>query len=291
MNNLNGALLMIVSMGLFAVEDMFIKLASAKVPVGQVLLILGLGGTACFATFAAIRRERLFPRELLAPTLLIRNIAELVGTCAFVLALALVPISTASAILQALPLAVTVLAALVLGETVRWRRWVAIGAGFLGVLMIVRPSLDGFEPAALLPVLAVLAFAMRDVATRMAPVSLSTLQISMWAYAMAIPAGVAVLLTSGGMEPIAIREAVYLFVAIAFGIVAYYVIIVSLRISELSAIAPFRYSRLVFAMVIGMAVFGERPDAFTLAGITLIIGSGLYTLARQRALFSEARQG
>jgi drug/metabolite transporter (DMT)-like permease len=291
MNNLRGALLMIVSMGLFAIEDMLIKLVSLQIPVGQVLLILALGGTVAFAVAASARRQTLFPRELLQPTLLLRNSAELVATCCFVLALSLIPISTASAILQATPLAVTMCAALFLGETVGWRRWMAIGVGFLGVLLIVRPGLGGFQPASLLAVVAVLALALRDVATRLIPPNLSTAQVSLWAYVMIIPAGLVLLTLSDGLQPIAAREAGFLLAAIFIGVAAYSLIVMALRSSDLSAIAPFRYSRLLFAMAIGLTVFGERPDAFTVAGAALVIASGLYALARERALFSEARQG
>lgn len=289
MDNLRGTILMIVAMAFFAVEDMLIKLLSAQMPVGQILMALGFGGALIFAAISLARGERLFSADLLAAPVMLRNAGELIGTACFISALALIPLSTASAILQAMPLAVTLGAALFLREPVGWRRWSAIVIGFLGVLLILRPGFEGFEPAALLAVAAVAGLAMRDLATRAVPPAITTMQLSAYAFALIALPGVAMLVfgTQAAVIPGASGMA-GLAAALACGVLGYYAITVALRVSEISAIAPFRYTRLVFALALGFAVFDERPDAATLAGAALIIGSGLYTLLRERQLARRA---
>lgn len=291
MNNLRGAVLMIFSMAIFAVEDMLIKQASTHLPVGEILMILGLFAALVFASLAAIRSQRLFPRDLLNPVILLRNISEVVGTFGIVTALSLVDLSTASAILQALPLVVTLIAALFLGETVGWRRWSAIGVGFLGMLLIIRPGTAGFEPEALFAVLGVLGLSLRDLTTRIAPPSMSSIQLAQWGYITLFLLGLGMTVAGEGIQPVSVPVFWLLTGIVVAGVLGYYLIVESLRISALSAIAPFRYSRLVFAMALAVVFLGERPDLLTLAGTSLIICSGLYTLARERALFSRAHQG
>ena len=155
---------MVAAMAGFAVEDACIKLIAEVMPVGQILALLGAGGTLVFAALARRSGARLVSRDALARPVLLRNLGDVSAAVCFVTALALTPLSSASAILQAAPLAVTAGAALFLGERVGWRRWSAIAVGFAGVLMIVRPGLDGFLPASIFAVLSVAGLALRDVA-------------------------------------------------------------------------------------------------------------------------------
>lgn len=290
MNNLRGALLMVLSMGGFALEDMIIKYTAATLPLGQILLFIGLGGSLLFAGVTFFQRQKLFPRELLNPALITRNLCEVIGTGGFATALALIPISTATAIQQSVPLLVTMGAAMFLGETVGWRRWTAILVGFAGMLLIIRPGAAGFEPASLFAVLGAVGLAARDVVTPRIPRTMTGLQVATWGFVSMIPLGAVMLAFTGGAMPFSTGQLAMLSAAVALGVTCYYMLVQSVRIADLSAIAPFRYSRLLFALIIGLVVFAERPDLPTLAGAGLIIGSGLYTLARERALFSKARR-
>jgi drug/metabolite transporter (DMT)-like permease len=285
MDNLRGIVLMVAAMAGFALEDMFIKHVSASLPVGQILLVLGTGGAVIFSALALRKGARLISRDLISRPVLLRNAGELIGTLGFVLAISLTPLSSASAILQATPLAVTLGAALFLGEQVGWRRWSAIGIGFSGVLMVVRPGLEGFEPASLFALQAVFGLALRDLATRATPRTVTSLQLSAYAFAMLVPLGATLLLFgAGGLQPMPAPTVLKLSGALGFGVISYYAIVAAMRMGEVSVITPFRYSRLVFALFIGTLVFGERPDGWTLAGAALIIGSGLYTFAREAQL-------
>lgn len=288
MNNLNGILFIIAAMAAFTLEDMFIKRLSGDVPVGQILMLLGLGSGTVFAAAAVYRGDNLFAPAAWRGAAILRTLSEAVGAVAFATALSLVDISTVAAVFQALPLVITMGAALFLGEQVGWRRWSAICVGFVGVLMIVRPGLAGFNPSVILVLVAVLAIAARDLLTRMVDSSVSSAVVSFQAFASVIVAG-GLLLVSTGAEPTALdgRQVGMMLGGIVFGVAGYYAIVTATRIGDASAITPFRYSRLLFSILVGVLVFGERPDAMTLGGAALIIVSGLYTFVRERRLARE----
>jgi len=285
MENLRGIALMVGAMGAFALEDMFVKLTAGTLPPGQILMILGAGGAVLFGILSLSQGQRLWSRALLTRPVLMRNIGEVVATSGYVTAIALTPLSSASAIIQATPLAVTLGAALFLGAEVGWRRWLAIVAGFAGVLLIVRPGLSGFEPASLFAVQSVVGLALRDLASRATPRSVGTLQLATYAFAVIVPVG-ALMLALGPASPAPVRapETLTLGLALGVGMVGYYAIVETMRVGDVAVVTPFRYSRLLFAIVIGVLVFGERPDGATLAGAAIIIASGLYTLWRERGL-------
>ena len=281
-DNLRGAALMALAMAGFAIEDMFIKLLADALPVGQILLFLGLGGALAFGLLAWRNGQAVVSPALLTPALLVRNMAEMIGTIGFVLGFVLGNLATASAILQAAPLFVTLGAVLFLGEKVGWRRWSAIAVGFLGVLLIVRPGLSAFEPASLFALIGVIGLAGRDLATRVVPRTVSSTQISSWAFAMLVPAGL--LLMAVMHEPPVLPDPVQaatLGAALGVGVLSYYAIVASMRVGELSFVTPFRYTRMLFALIVAMLVFGERPDALTLIGAAIIVAAGMFTLWRE----------
>ena len=288
--NLRGSLWMVAAMAGFSVEDMFLKSAAASLPVGQILMIFGMGGMIGFAVLVARRGERILHPAILTPAILIRCVFEVAGRLFYTLAIALTPLSSASAILQATPLVVVMGAALIFGERVGWRRWTAIAVGFAGVLIILRPGLDGFTPLSLLAVLGTLGFAGRDLATRAAPPVLSNLQLGVYGFAMMVPTGALLLAVSGGAAVPSALAAGQLAAATAIGVLAYYALTSAMRMGEVSVVTPFRYTRLVFALILGASVFGERPDVATLLGSAVIVTSGIYTLLRSRRVDAMATQ-
>lgn len=283
MDNLRGAALMTMAMLGFAFEDMFIKMLSGALPTWQIILSLGCGGAAIFGAIAAAQGRPLVSRSFLTGPVLLRNLGELVGTMGFVTAITLTPLSSASAILQATPLAVTLGAALFLREPVGWRRWAAILVGFGGVMLVIRPGLDAFDPRSLFAVQGVIGLAVRDLATRRVPPGTSSIQLSWLAFLTLIPAA-ALLAALSEAPPVmpGLAHWAYLAGAVVLGVSAYWAIVAAMRLGEVSFVTPFRYSRLLFALVIGMTVFGERPDALMLLGAAIIVGSGLFTLWRER---------
>lgn len=281
---------MVLAMAGFALEDMFVKRLSLDLPIGQILVFLGAGGALLFGAAAVARGHRLFSRDLICKPVLLRNAGELIGTIGFVTAIALTPLSSASAILQATPLAVTLGAAVFLGEDVGWRRWSAILVGFCGVLMVIRPGLSGFQPASLFAVQAVFGLALRDLATRAVPRTVTSMQLSCYGFAALVPAGLLMIwISADAITPTAAhwRD---LACALVLGVAAYYAIVAAMRVGEVSFVTPFRYSRLVFALIIAVTLFDERPDTLTLAGAGVIIASGLYTLWRERRMRRRIRR-
>jgi drug/metabolite transporter (DMT)-like permease len=230
--------------------------------------------------------RRTLTRAALHPAVCLRNLGEVVGTLAYITALASVPLATVSAVLQAMPLAVTLGAALFMGERVGWRRWTAIAMGFCGVLVVIRPGADGFSPATLWVVVTVFALALRDLASRRIPASSNDAQVSTWGLAAVTLLGAALLTHDPAIAPDRL-QLLQLTGLLVFGTAGYWAIIAATRTGDVSVVSPFRYARLVFAVIIGAAIFAEPPDAFTLIGSAIIIGSGLYTFARQRMRLSS----
>lgn len=280
---LRGIVMMVVAMAAFAVEDALIKLAAASMPPGQILAMLGFPGALIFAAWARAGGHAVMTRAALSRPMVLRNLFEVTGTLGFVTSLSLIPLSTASAILQATPLVVTAGAALFLGDPVGWRRWMAVGVGFAGVVLILRPGVEGFDVNALWAVLGVMGLAARDLVTRRLVATLPTPVVAAWAFAAVALLGCAMLVASGGAVLPGPRPMAFVLAALVVGIGAYWAIVEATRAGDVVAITPFRYTRLIFALAIGAVLFGERPDAAVLGGAALIIASGLYTFARERA--------
>ncbi len=281
-DNLVGILFMLGAMAMFAIEDAFIKKLAGGMGTGQILLILGMGGFAIFAFIAKRQGAQVFSRDIWLKPVLLRNFGEIMGTSGYVLAVVLTPLSSASAILQATPLAVALGAALFLGHTVGWRRWFAIGVGFVGVLIVIRPGLDGFQPASLFAVQGVIGLSIRDLATRVMPTRVSSMVLSAYGFGVVIPAGLVMMLFEGPLVVPDGGQSAYIVAALIVGPVGYYMIVAAMRVGEVAVVTPYRYVRLVFAMMIGVMAFGEVLDFYTLLGAGIIIGSGLFTIYRER---------
>lgn len=285
MQNIRGIILVTFSMAVFAGEDTFIKSMSRSIPVSEVLVFLGLGGMIAFGVMTYIQRGTLAPlvhRDMRSPLMLWRNASEAVAAMFFITALSLVPLSTVAAVFQATPLAITAGAALFLGEQVGWRRWSAIGVGFIGVLIIIRPGSDTFQLAALLPLGAVITIAVRDLLTRQMDPSIPSVSVAFYGFFAVIPAG---LLLAPINDPFVMPQGVewaFMLGAVICGVSGYYAIVQAMRIAETAIIMPFRYMRLIFSMILGMLIFAERPDSWTYLGAAIVIGTGIYMFLREQ---------
>lgn len=279
--NIVGAAWMIAAMAAFAVEDALVKAVSDLLPVGQILTLFGLGGAAIFVTIALRQGDALVTPDVFAPAMRLRVLFEITGRLFYVLALALIPLSTATVILQATPLVVVASAALIFGERVGWRRWTAIGLGLLGVMIILRPGTEGFSALSLLALVGMLGFAGRDLASRAAPRSLSTAILGLYGFLALAAAGLLFSAWQGAsfQWPDA-RAALLLVAVILIGIGAYSCLMKAMRTGDVSAVTPFRYTRLLFGAALGNAVFGETLTLQLLVGSGLIVLSGLFILWR-----------
>lgn len=285
MENLRGAAFMVFAMFCFAVEDALIKLLAVAIPVGEIMSIICLGGLIAFLGWAVFNRAPLWQPEYLDRKVLLRSGCDVAGSIMFVTSLTLIPLTTASAVIQATPLVVAMGAAVFLGQAVGWRRWIAICVGFIGVLIIVRPGMEGFVPATLLAVGGMLGLAARDLFTRSLTVTLTGPQLATHTFALIVPAGL-LLMIFQGQSPVMpdAWQSMVLLAAVVIGMIAYLAIVAATRTGNAGIISSFRYSRMIFALVIGFVVFAERPDAPTLIGAAIIITSGIYTLWRETRL-------
>ena len=280
--NLRGALFMAVSMAGFTINDTFVKLASAELNAGQIMFVRGLMASfmlwvLCWRT-GALRP----PRMLLNKAVFGRSAFEMLATVTFLTGLAHMPIGNASAILQALPLAVTMGAALFLGEPVGWRRWAAILAGFIGVIIIVRPGAEGFNAWALLILACVVFAAARDLVTKSAPSEIPSSFMSMSTAMLITLAGLILIVPFGGWVPLSLKSFTWLAAASFFILFGYQCIILSVRTGEVGFIAPFRYTSLLWAIGLGFLVFGDVPDTWMIVGSLIVVASGVYTFHRER---------
>ena len=282
-DNLRGCLFMMLAMLGFGVEDAFFKAATATggVSPGVATLQFGLLAMALYAAYARARGVPLWTRAYLSRGLLVRTGFEIMGRLFFALALALTPLSTTSAILQAAPLVVMLGAALVLGERIGPRRWAAMAVGFAGVLLIVRPLPHSFDASAVFALLGMIGFAGRDLATRAAPLSVHAAQLGVLGFAVVTLAGAVIVLFEPGAPALPSARAAALVCGTAVaGVIGYTAMTWAMRTGEIAVVAPFRYFRLIVALVLAYTLFGERPDAPTLTGAALIVGAGVYSLWR-----------
>jgi drug/metabolite transporter (DMT)-like permease len=281
-DNLRGAAFMVLAMGAFALEDMLYKSATQSYPAGQALILFGAFGLVIFIAMSVRQREPILHKAILTRPLLLRTAFELGGRLFYALALALTPLASTSSILQAAPLVVALGGVMIFHEPVGWRRWLAMLVGFAGVLLILRPTPASFEPYSIFALLGMIGFAGRDLATRASPPSMSTAQLGTLGFAVLVLAGV--ILAVVGAEPVQPPPAaalVRLMATAVFGVLAYGALTRAMRTGEIGFVAPFRYSRLVFALILAVMIFEERPDSLTLLGGAVIVASGLYSLRRR----------
>jgi drug/metabolite transporter (DMT)-like permease len=280
--NLLGIILMVLAMGVFAIADTLIKLISALISPAQVLFFMIGGGLVLFTLIVVLQKERLFDRRAFAPILLVRYLSEITGMVGMVLALTYVPLSTVGAILQATPLLVVVGAVLFLGEQVSWRRWSSIGLGFIGVMLIIQPGAEGFEATTLFAVMSMIGLSVRDLTTRMTPPDKASASLATYTMAATFPYAIGWLIYNGENMIPAQANWVMIFSMIALGSLGYMLLIKSIRMAEISIVSPFRYTRLIFLLIMGVAIFDERPGILILSGALLIIVSGIYIMWRER---------
>ncbi|MGG7565357.1 DMT family transporter [Rhodovulum sp. DZ06] len=283
-DDLVGAAWMTAAMAGFAVEDALLKAAAATLPVAQVMLLFGLFGGAAFLVVLIRRGLPPAPPEVASRPMLLRFGAELAGRLFYTLALALIPLSTVTAILQATPLVVVAGAAWLFRERVGPRRWAAIGAGLVGVLLILRPGGESFSAATLIAVAGMLGFAGRDLASRAAPRSLHWAHLGFWGFATIMAAGAVYGLAWERAAPVLppLADLARIGGAAAAGVFAYAALMTAMRTGAVAAVTPFRYTRLLFGIGLGALLFAERPDPLMLLGCAVVVASGLLALSPRR---------
>ena len=268
---------MIASMAAFAIEDAFLKTVTKQLPVGQVLMMFGAGGLCVFAFMARRAGASIFQAQVLTKNMLFRAVFEFFGRLFYVLAIALTPMSSATAILQSAPLFVVLGARIFLREKVDAKTWIAIFLGLFGVLIILRPSAADFSLLSLLALIGTLGFVGRDLFSRTAPSSLTKEVLGFYGFTTMMIAGACFAVWDG--KPFVLLQAqqfLMLAAALLAGVFAYTALMTAMRTGSIGAVTPYRYSRLLFGISIGVIVFGEQLDAPMLLGCAIVIGAGLF---------------
>lgn len=286
---------MMLSMLGFTVNDLFIKSLDGSLPVSQIMAIRG--SLLLIFIFVIAWQQKVLSRikELFIPLVLLRSLCEAGATLLFLTALSHMPFATISAILQSLPLAVAVGAAVFLGEHVGWRRWIAIGIGFVGVIIIIRPGSSSFDVYTLMVVVSVLFAATRDLVTRRLPEALPSLLVSGATTVTIATLGFGITQVQGNWQPVSGVQLATISTAAFFLFFGYQFIVLAMRTGEVAYVVPFRYTSLLWAVVFGYFVFNEVPDFPVVLGSSIVIGMGLFTLYREmiagrRPVISTAAQ-
>ena len=273
--NIRCVLFMIAAMAGFAIEDAVIKQLSYSMPISQVLILIGCGGVLAFGVTAMLTHLRLFAPEGMNPWFVVKTVSELASAIFFVIAIVYASLSVSSAILQATPLAVSLAAAFFLKQHVSGWQWTLIAIGFFGVLMVIQPGLDGFKPVALFAIVGVMFLALRDAIMRFISVSIPAVVVSFWAFFALLMAGVVTIPVFGDFAPVTLDHLSLLVVSTLAGAGAYFCIVMATRGGDVAVVAPFRYTRLLFALGLAVIFFDEEVNAMMVLGSSLIIGSGI----------------
>ncbi|MGR3249154.1 MAG: DMT family transporter [Paracoccus sp. (in: a-proteobacteria)] len=283
-DNMRGAGLMTLSMMGFGCNDAIIKYVTADIPLYQAIAVRGLVVIVALTVLAqrggGLRLRIARPMHI---PMALRLIGEVGSTLLFLNALTRMEIADLNAVMQSLPLVVMLGAALFFGETLGWRRMSAVGVGMLGVLVILRPGSGTFGIWSLVALGSMLLVALRDLSTRRFTSDVKSSTIAFYAAVTVTAVGLGLSLGQGWVVP-DLRQALLLVLSGSFLTIAYLSAVAAMRIGEISVVAPFRYTSLLVAIVLGLVVFGDWPDLWTWAGAVLVVGAGIYTIWREAQL-------
>ncbi|GHA59297.1 membrane protein [Amylibacter ulvae] len=271
------------SMAGFAFNDAAIKLGAADIGIYQAIFVRGVFASLLIGLFAwRMGAFKILPNSTDLRWIALRTLTELGATFCFLTALLHMPIANVTAILQALPLTVSLAAVWLLNETIGWRRAGAIFIGLVGVMLIIKPGTEGFNSYAILAMVAVVFITFRDLIVRQFSDQVSTLFVS-FVTAIAITfAGAIALIITHSWQPMTSQTLLLLMLASVLIFVGYYCSVAAMRFGEVAIVAPFRYSIMIWAILLGWIIWDETPDYLTLIGMVIVVSMGVYTFWRER---------
>lgn len=278
--NYRGILAIIGSSAFFSANDAAAKFAARLVPVSEVVAIRGFVALLIAIIVIIWRREILAISAIRNPFLLLRALIEAMIGILAIYTLTLMPLANFTAILLVQPFLIACVGAIWLGEKVGWRRWTAIGVGFVGMLMVMKPATEDFEAASLLALLTAFLAVARDLLVRKIGSHVPTTVISFSTALFSVPVG----LLGAFVERWTIPDPaplIAIIIAATLLYVAFLLTVMAFRGTDVSVVSPFRYSIVIFAVFFGLIVFGEMPDTVSILGIGVIVAAGLYVLHRE----------
>lgn len=279
--NLRGIAALSAGMAFLVCNDIALKLASPGLPFGQLVFIRGLIATTLIVIVCVALGVLGQWRGIFAAPVIGRSVANLGSTFFYINALLHLPIANVTSIVQATPLLLTALAALLLKEHVGWRRWLAILIGFGGVLLIVRPAAADFNTYSVFALVAIAFVAARELSTRVVRAEVPSLIVTL-ATSLSVTTAAGIYSLFEGWTDIPLASLEFIFVSAACLVCGYQMVVVAYRSGEIAVVSPFRFSIVLWAMLGGYFIWGEVPDVYTVAGIGLIVTMGAYTFHRER---------
>lgn len=290
-SNTRAAVLMMASMAAFTLNDTCVKLTDNALPLFQLVTLRGiLASILIFSVARSLGALRFNLSRHDWALIALRGASEAGATYFFLTALLNLPLANVTAVLQGLPLTVTLGAAVFFGERVGWQRIIAILIGFTGMLLIVRPGTDGFSIYSLYALGAVGCVTLRDLVTRRMSSDVPSMTVTLIS-SLSVLAFAAIGSTGVEWAPVDLRLALLLCGSACFIIGGYLFSIMVMRAGDVSFTAPFRYTGLVWALVLGWLVFGDWPDTMTLIGAAVVVASGLFALYRERVVGQSSARG
>ena len=282
--NFRGALIMMICMGAFVLNDAFVRLAGDSLPLAQILFIRGLITTVlllAFAIYGGVFSLKVSKKDKWR--IFFRSIAEALTAYFFLTAVMEMPFANVTAILQILPMTVTLAAAFVFKEKVGIIRISLILIGFFGVVLIINPSADGFNLYAVYALIAVVLITIRDLITRKlsseVPTLLPTVSASIGVLLFSV-----ILLINTPLQPLNTQNSLFIFLAAFFIVFGYYTAVLVMRSGEISFISPFRYTAILFALILGFIFFDEKPDVTAFLGIVIVMLAGIVLMMRNSSV-------
>jgi drug/metabolite transporter (DMT)-like permease len=279
--NRRGIVYMVSGMACFVVNDSIVKYVGQTLGVTQLVAVRGAMAVAMLAAVAwktgAVEQWRTLVHRIVGW----RLVLDALTTLTFIGSLMHLPIGNATAINLGAPLIIALLAVLFLHERPGWQRWIAIGGGFIGIVLVIQPKVDGFNAWSLLCLLSTVLQSVRDMITRQLPGAVPSILVGFAAVGFITLAAAGLTLVEG-WQPVGHVELALLAVASVLLSAGYWFLISSMRHGEMTLVAPFRYSGLIVALVAGYIVWGEVPTPVAWSGIALLLAAGIYLLHGER---------
>ena len=278
-SNFRYAFFMVIAMVGFAIEDAIIKQLASKLPISQVLISVGLSGLLVLYGLSILKKELIAHRSFIDVKFLLRMSCELISSVFFVTTMVYVSLTVSSALLQIVPILMTIGGFLLFKETVNLKQWILIFVGLFGSLLVIQPGTNIFNPLSLFALAGAVFLALRDLLTFSMSDNYPPVAIAFWGFASLALGGLVSVPLFGPFCEFSAVDVLFVAASSVFGPAAYLALIYATRGGEIGVVAPFRYFRLPIAVLIGILVFDESPNNFTLVGCALIVVSGFFILA------------
>ena len=277
-SNFRYVFFMVIAMIAFAIEDAIIKQLAFKLPISQVLISVGLSGLLVLYVLSIVKKKDIAHRRFVDVKFLLRMLCELVSSVFFVITMVYVSLTVSSALLQIVPIMMTIGGFLLFKEPVNLKQWILILVGLFGSFLVIQPGTDIFNPLSLFALAGAFFLTLRDLLTFSMSDNYEPVAIAFWGFASLTLGGVVSVPFFGPFCEFSVVDVFFVGASSFFGPAAYLALIYATRGGEIGVVAPFRYSRLPIAVLIGVLVFEESPNNFTLWGCALIVVSGFFIL-------------